>query len=133
LAAGTAFPGLSLFALPENGIWIVSLSIFKDGHCFLEILFSKFTAIIDTKEDPGSTCREKVMLKWRRSEIGVDNMTWLRVDFSNPLSELECIRDGSGKEHVMYFIREQNDGFFPYNTTFYSKYVDRFRIPLSLI
>jgi hypothetical protein len=99
----------------------------------LEILFSKFTTIINAKEDSSSSCREKIMLKWRGSEIGVDNVAWLRMDFSDPLSELECIGDGSGKKDVMYLIREENDCFFPYNTTFYSKYSYRFRIPLSLM
>ena len=122
MAIGTAFPGFAFLALgPEDGIRIVSLTIFEYSHSFLEIFFSELATVIYDEEDPIAASRKQVMLKWGWSEIGIYNMTGLSVNFSNPLSELKSIWDSCRQENIVDFIREENDSFFPYNPTFYYK------------
>lgn len=120
LTIGPAFPSLSFFPfVSKDGIWIIALLIFEYSHCFLEIFFTEFSAVVDDEKDPISTNGEKIMLEGCWSEVGVYDMTGLRVDFGYPLRELKGVGNGCGKENVMDFIGKENNCFFPNDSTFY--------------
>ena len=95
LTTCAAFPSFAFLTLSKYSIWIITFSVFEYRHCFLEILFSEFTAIVYDKENPVSACGEEIMLEWSWSEICVHDMTGLSMSFCDPLSELQCIGDGS--------------------------------------
>ena len=60
---------------------------------------------------------KEVVLEWRRSEVGVYNMTRLIVVLGDPLGELHGVGNGSGEEDVANLVGKENDGLFPHDTT----------------
>jgi hypothetical protein len=67
--------------------------------------------------NPIGAGREEVVLKRSRTVIGVDDVAGLLVDRADPFGELHRVRDGSGEEDVANFVREEDNGFFPNDTT----------------
>lgn len=61
--------------------------------------------------------RKEVVLQRGRSEISVDDMDGLVVCFADPFGELHSVGNGSGEKDVADCVREQDDGFFPNDTS----------------
>ena len=119
-----AFPSLAFLPFcPEYCAGTLTLAIFKHSHCFLEILFSEFSTVINDQKDPIPASRKEIVLQWRGSEVSIHNMTRLGVDLGDPLSELQCVGDSCGKEDVVDFIGEENDCFFPDYSSFLISHV----------
>lgn len=59
------------------------------------------------------------MLQWGRTKVGVDYVTGLSVEFSDPFGELHGVGNGGGEEDVADAVGQEDDGFFPHDTSFY--------------
>lgn len=57
------------------------------------------------------------MLQRGRAEIGIDDVTGLGVEFGDPFGELHGVGDGRGEEDVADAVGEEDDGFFPDDTS----------------
>jgi hypothetical protein len=75
------------------------------------------TLFVDDEEDAVPSGREEIVLKRRRSEVGVDDVTGLIVRLGNPFGELERIGNGGGEENVVNFMGEEDDSLFPDDST----------------
>jgi hypothetical protein len=59
------------------------------------------------------------MLQRGRSEVGVNDMTRLIVEFCDPFCKLHTIGDGGGQENVTDRVRKKDNGLLPHNTSIY--------------
>jgi hypothetical protein len=57
------------------------------------------------------------MLKRRRSEIGIHNVTRLIVELGDPLGELHTVGNGGRKEDVANGMWQQDNGFLPHDSS----------------
>lgn len=117
---------LCLALLPSSTLgicWILAHAVLKFPHRLAEIIFSKFSLLIDDQEDTFATSWEKVMLKWGRSEIGVNDVTGLFVGFAYPFGELHSVWYCGGEEDISNGVRKEDDRLFPNNSTFFVAHV----------
>ena len=71
--------------------------------------------LVDNQMYTLSASWKEIMLKRSWSKIGIYDMTWLIMRLGNPFGELHGIRDRRGQKHVTDLVRQENDGFFPYD------------------
>lgn len=93
------------------------MSLHQTSHTLLEVVLPKDTFLVDHEIQPVSILWEHVMLKRRRPEVGVNNVTWLIVQLAYPFRELHRVGDGRGKENVADFVWQQDNGFLPHDTS----------------
>ena len=66
---------------------------------FLKIVVTKASLFIDDEVDPLTPCREHVVLEWRRTVLGVNNMARLVVQRGNPFRVFSSVGNGSREEN----------------------------------
>ena len=74
---------------------VITLLLSNSAHRLLEVVLPKDTLLVNDQVDTVRACGEQVVLKWCRSEIGVDNVTGLVVCFRDPFGKLHGVGDCS--------------------------------------
>lgn len=67
-----------------------------------------------------------VMLQWRWSVIRVNYVTRLFMKMGDPFDELSSIRDCRGQKDVVHIVGQQNQRFFPNDTSLFVSHVMNF-------
>ena len=73
---------------------VLTLLVLQNSHRLRERLFLEFPFLVHHQVNPVPARREKVVLQWSRSEVGVDDVTRLLVRFTYPFRKLHRIWDG---------------------------------------
>lgn len=120
----TAFLCLSLLPFATLWIrWVLAHAVLKFPHRLAEIVFSKFSLLVDDQKDAVTASRKKVVLKWGRSEISVNNVTGLFMGFAYPFGELHSVWYGGGEEDISDGMRKEDDSLLPNHSTFFVPHV----------
>jgi hypothetical protein len=93
------------------------MSLHQAPHTLLEIVFPEHAFLVNHKIQTVPALWEHVMLKRRRSEVGVNDVTWLIVQLANPFCKLHRVGNGCGKENVADFMWKQDNGLLPHDTS----------------
>ena len=109
---------LSLLVPTRVGVSrVLPLTLSQCTHRLLEVVLPERALLIDNEMDSISAGGEEVVLQRRRSVVGVDDVARLRVSVGDPLGELHGVGDRCGEEDVVDLVGEEDDGFFPDNST----------------
>ncbi|KAI6756802.1 hypothetical protein HG530_011400 [Fusarium avenaceum] len=115
---------LSLSFLSSGGIVRVgALPLFNFLHNLVEVLLVEVALLIDNESGTSTTGGEEVVLKRRRSEIGVDDVTGLVMDLGNPLGKLESVGDGGGEKDISDLVGKHDNGLLPDDTSYLVSHV----------
>lgn len=62
--------------------------------------------------DSVAASREKIVLQWSWTVVGVHDVAWLAMNVANPLGELTSVWNCGGKENVVDVVRKQDQCLF---------------------